>query len=138
MNEALTLSWSRAQAAGRQQAYRRVLGINLALNVLIGLLALCFPAWLAGTLGQTGPEPAVWLRLWGVALLFTAVLYASGWLRPTEDRIINLTGIGERTVTGFVLLLAGVWILALYALAFAFVLLLTYYRLFQAELATRP
>ena len=142
MNEALTLSWSRAQAADRARLYRRILGINLGINVALGLFAVVAPASLANLLGQLppGPEAAAWLRRWGIALIFMAALYTTGWLRPTTARIPNLVGLVERAVTGIACLLlgSGLVLIGLYALAFALLLAWTYYRLFQAELATRP
>ncbi len=140
MNDALTLSWSQAQAAGRERTYRRTLAVNLGLNVILGLVLLVAPVWFAGLLGLGAAEPAAWFRLWGVALIFLAALYAAGLMLPTETRVPNLVGIGERTVTGIVCLVAGggFLLLGLYFVLFALLLLVGYYRLFQAELATRP
>ncbi len=133
-----SLSATTARAASRQVTYRRLLGINLGLNVLIGLAALFAPTWLNATLFGDATAPGPWLPLWGIALIFLAALYVPGWLSPTTIRMPNLIGIAERAVTGLAFLFAGFFLFGLYALVFAGLLGWAYYRLFEAELATRP
>jgi hypothetical protein len=133
-----SLSATTARATERRVTYRRLLGVNLALNALIGLAALLVPTWLNGVLFGGATTPGPWLAFWGIALIFLAALYLPGWLRPTTIRMPNLVGLLERTVTGLAFLIAGLPLFGLYALAFAALLGWSYYRLFQAELATRP
>jgi hypothetical protein len=137
MADTATLSGSMARAAGAGAAYRRILGINLGLNVVIGLLTLLFPTWFADVIGARGAV-APWLPAWGLALLFLTLLYVPGWMRPATIRMPNLIGLAERLVMGIAFLILGVPLLGLYALAFCAALTWGYYRLFVAELATRP
>lgn len=137
MADTATLSGSMARAAGAAATYRRILGINLGLNAVIGLLALLFPTWFAGLVGAGAP-PAPWLPAWGLALLFLTLLYVPGWMRPATIRLPNLIGLAERLAMGIAFLILGVPLLGLYALVFCAALTWGYYRLFVAELATRP
>ncbi len=137
MADTATLSGSMARAAGAGATYRRILGINLGLNVVIVLLALLFPTWFANLVGAAG-APAPWLPAWALALLFLTLLYLPGMMRPATIRLPNLIGLAERLVMGIAFLILGLPLLALYALAFCAALGWTYYRLFVAELATRP
>lgn len=133
-----SLAATTARATERRVTYRRLLGVNLGLNVIIGLLAIVSPTWLDAAVFGGSAAPGPWLSLWGVALIFLAALYLPGWLRPTTIRMPNVIGLVERAVTGVAFLVAGFALYGLYALAFAALLGWSYYRLFEAELATRP
>lgn len=137
MSDTATLSGSMARAAGAGATYRRILGINLGLNLVIGLLALLFPTWFANLVGASGAT-APWLSAWALALLFLTLLYLPGLMRPATIRMPNLIGLAERLFTGIAFLILGLPLLGLYALIFCAALTWGYYRLFVAELATRP
>jgi hypothetical protein len=140
MDQTLMLGWSRAAAMDARATYRRVLGLVLALEVLLGLAALLAPHTLADVLGTGEPWPPAWPRLWGGMLLAAAVLYLPGWLDPVRTRWPNLAGLGVRLAGGIVLLLLGGSFAVLGAIALLVGLLLAwaYLRLFRAEIMSRP
>ena len=43
MTEALTLGWTAARAQSRRRTYRRILGFNMMLHVVIGLACMFLP-----------------------------------------------------------------------------------------------
>ncbi len=47
MTDALTIGWTRAQAATARTAYRRLLAFNLIVQTTVGPIALFAPVWLA-------------------------------------------------------------------------------------------
>jgi hypothetical protein len=135
-----SLSWTLANAADRLKTYRRVLSVNIVLDTLIGLAALTSPGWLARLLGQPEPYPDAWLQAFGLMLIAANVLYLPAWKHPTSYRWPNWAGIVIRLALALLLLAQG-RIFLLFALWEAFwgiVLLVTYYRLAQADLLRRP
>src|SRR5262249_62292299 len=75
MTDALTIGGTQAQAATARTTYRRLLGFNLIVQVLVGLIAIVVPMWLARRANLPRPTSAGWMRLWGAMLLITASLY---------------------------------------------------------------
>ena len=53
MTDALSIGWTRAQAATQHTAYRRVLGFALIVQTALGLIALAAPVWV---LLSTSPD----------------------------------------------------------------------------------
>lgn len=140
MTDALTIGWTRAQAERRRSVYRRLLGLNLILMAVLGLIAIAVPVWLAKTADLPGPPPAGWLRLWGVMLLIMAVLYVPGWIQPVFVRWPNVIGILARfaLALAYVCLGQGFRWFALYEVLFAAVLAWSYGRLLRDELMAEP
>jgi hypothetical protein len=140
MTDALSIGWTRAQAATQRTLYRRLLGFTLVVQTALGLVALAAPLWLARAADLPGVPSAGWVRLWGVMLLITAVLYLPGWIEPVFSRWPNVIGILARFVLAvvYVLLGRGLRWLALYELVFAVWLAWSYGRLLRAELMSRP
>jgi hypothetical protein len=140
MTDALSIGWTRAQAATQHTAYRRVLGFALIVQTALGLIALAAPVWLAHAADLPGAPSAGWLRLWGVMLLITAILYLPGWIEPVYARWPNVVGIVAR----FVLAVVYFWLgrglrwFGLYELVLAVWLAWSYGRLLRAELMSRP
>ena len=140
MTDALSIGWTRAQAGTQRTAYRRLLGFALVVQTALGLIALAAPLWLARAADFPGAPSAGWVRLWGVMLLITALLYLPGWIEPVYSRWPNVVGILAR----FVLAVVYVWLgrglrwFALYELVFAVWLAWSYGRLLRAELMSRP
>ena len=64
MTDALTIGWTQAQAATARTTYRRLLGFNLIVQVLVGLIAIVVPMWLARRANLPGPTSVGWMRLW--------------------------------------------------------------------------
>ncbi len=147
MDPSLTLGWTQARARSRETTYRRVLGLNLVLHVLIGLAAIFAPLTVAGFVGLA-PETAVaWLRAWGGMVLLVTLLYLPGLWNPVRVRWPNVIGILGRfgmallfllvALTGGAALRGLLWF-ALFDFVFAVALAMLYYRLFEAELMSRP
>jgi hypothetical protein len=140
MTDALSIGWTRAQAATRRTVYRRLLGLNLILQTALGLIAVAAPVWLAQKAHLPDLPSPGWVRLWGAMLLIMAVLYLPGWIEPIHVRWPNLVGIVARLVLAAAYFNVGHgfrWF-SLYELAFAIVLAMSYGRLLRAELMSRP
>jgi len=140
MTDALTIGWTRAQAERRRTTYRRLLALNLILQVALGLIAIAVPAWLAKAADLPGPPPVGWIRLWGVMLLIMVLLYAPGWVQPVFVRWPNVIGILARFTLALVYVCLGQgfrWF-ALYEVLFALALAWSYSRLLRDELMAEP
>jgi hypothetical protein len=140
MTDALTIGWTQAQAATARTTYRRLLGFNLIVQVLVGLIAIVVPMWLARRANLPGPTSAGWMRLWGAMLLITASLYLPGCIEPVHVRWPNLVGIVGRFLLAlaYIHLGQGFWWFAAYELVFAIALAWSYSRLLRAELMSHP
>jgi len=140
MTDALTIGWTQAQAATARTTYRRLLGFNLIVQVLVGLIAIVAPMWLARRANLPGPTSAGWMRLWGAMLLITASLYLPGFIEPVHVRWPNLVGIVGRFLLAlaYIHLGQGFWWFAAYELVFAVALAWSYSRLLRAELMSHP
>jgi hypothetical protein len=140
MTDALSIGWTRAQAATQHTIYRRLLGFALIVQTLFGLVALVVPVWLTRAADLPGAPSAGWVRLWGVMLLITAILYLPGWIQPVYSRWPNVVGIVAR----FVLAVTYFWLgrglrwFGLYELVLALLLAWSYAKLVRAELMSRP
>ena len=140
MTDALTVGWTKAQAATARTAYRRLLAFNLIVQTVVGLIAVIVPVWLARQADLPGPLSSGWVQLWGIMLLITAMLYLPGSIEPVHVRWPNIVGIVARFVLAvvYVHLGQGLRWFALYELVFAVALAWSYRRLLRAELMSRP
>ena len=140
MTDALTIGWTQAQAATARTTYRRLLGFNLIVQVLVGLIAIVVPMWLARRANLPGPTSVGWMRLWGAMLLTTASLYLPGCIEPVHVRWPNLVGIVGRFLLAlaYIHLGQGFFWFAAYELVFAVALAWSYSRLLRAELMSHP
>lgn len=145
MDQTLSLGWTQAEARSRKDTYKHVLLVSLIVQAVIAVLAILFPATLSHLLGLPSATPSGWLRAWGAMLLLVTLLYVPGYIDPVRVRWPNVIGILGRVGTALLFLLlalgAGLrgflW-LALIDGVFAAALALTYFRLFRAELMSRP
>lgn len=140
MDQTLSLGWTESEARSRRSSYRRILGLNLALQAVLALFALVAPGTLSHILDLPDPDPSGWLRAWGGLLLLVTALYVPGLLEPVQWRWGNVVGIAGRLPMAFLYLLLGdgfLW-LALFEAAFGLLLAILYFRLFTAELMSRP
>lgn len=140
MTDALSIGWTRAQAATRRGVYRRLLGLNLVLQTAIGLVAVAAPVWLSRIADLPGPPPVGWVRLWGAMLLIMVILYLPGWIAPVHSRWPNVVGIVARVGLAAIYCYLGNGLrwFALYELLFAVLLAWSYSRLLRAELMSQP
>jgi hypothetical protein len=140
MDQTLSIGWTRAAADARCTAFRRVLGVNLAVQVIVGVTAVTAPRFLCEVLGLGDPSPAGWVRAWGWMVLAATALYVPGLRDPTRARWPNVVGILSRYGIGLLFLAMGggfLW-LAAFDLAFAIALSVLYLQLLKAELMSRP
>ena len=140
MTEALTIGWTAARAQSRRRTYRCILGFNMILHVLIGLACMFLPEFVSRTFGLPSPVPSGWIRGWGATLILVIALYIPGLQDPVRSRFTNIAGILGRMWMGTVWLVIGgglKWF-GLFDWFFAIVLAVFYYRLFDAEIMSRP
>lgn len=144
MDQTLSLGWTQSDSAARRAAFRRVLGINLILHVVIGVAAVLAPRWLSGLVGLSETLQPGWVSAWGGMVLLVTALYLPGYREPLRARWPNVVGIAGRL--GFALLyvvlaLGGspgfLW-LAVFDLGFGLALATLYFALARAELMSRP
>ena len=98
MNEAQTLSYTRAQTATRLRIYQVLFAISIIAGLLAGLWCIFDPVGFAQLVFQIDPYPQTWPRIWGATLfglaclglvhtisyttrLTTAFAFLSGWIR---------------------------------------------------------
>ena len=140
MTDALTIGWNAARVADSHTLYRRVLGFNLILHVLIGLACLFFPSWVADTFRLPGPIPPGWTQGWGATLILVTALYIPGWLDPLVNRAPNFIGILGRIWMGTVWTICGggfLWFAA-FDYLFALIIGVLYFRYLRTALMSRP
>jgi hypothetical protein len=132
---AFRLGWSREEASHRLSLYRRLLGVNLVLQVAFGVALLGHPT------GWSAPGPdASFVRILGLMLLLLGAVYGVGWFEPIRTRWPNLLGLVGRCATAALYLALGgkfLW-LAAFDAVFAAALAWSYWQALRAELMTRP
>lgn len=144
MDQTLSIGWTRNEAAASHAAFRRILGANLVLHVVIGIAAIAAPRWLSSRVGLGEPVQPGWVCAWGGMLLLVTVLYLPGWLQPVRERVLNVAGILARFGFAVLYLMMGLTIargflwFAGFDFVFAVVLAALFLRLGRAELMTRP
>jgi hypothetical protein len=125
MTDSLMTGWSQARAAGSLALYRRVLGLNLMLHLLIGLACIFLPYWFSDLVGLPEPFPVGWVP---------------GYFDPTHNRMPNIIGILGRLWMAIIWTFCGggfLW-LALFDFVFFLVLAFLYLRFLQNTLMSRP
>jgi hypothetical protein len=140
MPDGLSIGWSTARAQNRRRVYRRILGFNMLLHLVIGLACMFVPEFVSRTFGLPSPVPSGWIRGWGATLILVTALYIPGLQDPIRSRTPNFIGILGRVWMATVWLVIGggfVWF-GLFDLFFAILLAVLYNRLLQAELMSRP
>jgi hypothetical protein len=140
MTDSLMTGWSQAQADGSRALYRRVLGLNLILHVLIGLACIFLPYWFSHLVSLPEPFPAGWVRGWGATLILVTALYVPGYLDPTHNRMPNIIGILGRLWMAIIWTFCGggfLW-LALFDFVFFLILGFLYLRFLQNTLMSKP
>ena len=140
MTDAFTIGWTVARSQSRRRIYQLILGLNMILHVLIGLACMFLPEFVSRTFGLPSPVPSGWIRGWGATLILVTALYIPGLQDPVRSRFTNVTGILGRMWMGTVWLVIGgglTWF-GLFDWFFAILLGVLYYRLFDAEIMSRP
>lgn len=140
MTDGLMTGWSEAQAASSMALYRRVLGLNLILHLLIGLACIFLPYWFSDLVGLPEPFPVGWVRGWGATLILVTALYVPGYIHPGFRRAPNVIGILGRLWMAIIWTFCGggfLW-LALFDFVFFLILAFLYLRFLQNTLMSRP
>jgi len=140
MTDALTLGWTKARANASLVLYRRVLGFNLILHLMIGLACIFLPYWVSSTFGLPAPIPTGWVRGWGATLILVTALYVPGFFDPTHHRAPNVIGVLGRLWMAIIWMFCGggfLWF-ALFDFAFFLVLGGLYLRFLMSTLMSRP
>jgi hypothetical protein len=140
MSDELSIGWCQDRANGRRRAYRGLLGFNMLLHLIVGLLCMFTPYFVSETVGLPPPVPTGWIRGWGATLILVTALYIPGLRDPVRNRYPNIIGILGRVwmaSTWFVIGGNFFW-LGLFDIVFAALIALLYYRLFVAVLQSRP
>ena len=140
MTDALMQGWSDAKAKASGLVYRRVLGANMVLHLVIGLACIFVPDWVSRTFGLPGPIPTGWVRGWGATLILVTALYVPGLVDPLRSRSPNLIGLGGRLWMSIIWLFCGGGFLWFAAFDFAFFVILSvlYLRCLKDTLMSRP
>lgn len=140
MTDALMQGWSDARADSSRSLYRRILGFNMLLHLLIGLSCIFLPDWVCRLFGLPGPIPDGWVRGWGATLILVTALYVPGLIDPLRSRLPNLIGLGGRLWMSVIWLFCGGGFLWFAAFDFGFfvILSLLYLRLLKNTLMSRP
>jgi hypothetical protein len=130
----------RGPAAGAPvERFRRVMGLGLALDALLGLWLLLWPGGPVALLGLGEPADPL-ARAAGLMVLGLATFALPALIRPLRHRLATLLSTAMRAALGVLFLLAGggfVW-LSFYQLALALAQGLLYWRAWLADLMSKP
>jgi hypothetical protein len=140
MTDSLTIGWTVAQQEKALRTYKRVLGFNMILHVIIGIACIAFPYWVSSVVGLPSPMPSGWVRGWGATLILVTALYVPGLKDPLVNTAPNMIGVfGRYWMTAIWIACGGgfLWF-ALFDGFFATLIGFLYLRLFKAQLMTYP
>lgn len=140
MTDTLTLGWTQAQTIASLTLYRRILGFNLILHLLIGFACIFLPYWISDIVGLPSPIPSGWVRSWGAMLILVTALYIPGLLDPMHHRAPNVVGVLGRLWMSIIWTFCGgsfLWF-ALFDFVFFLILGSLYLRFLLKTLMSRP
>ncbi len=140
MTDTLSVSWTRAQADERIKTHRRVFGLALGLQLVIGALFLFFPAFSLGVVGLPAGAENPWPSVWGATLIFVTVMQIPGALDPVHQRFPNVIAVLGRLLMVLTFVTHGgpfLWFAAFDAI-FGALIFVCFRRLVTAELMSRP
>lgn len=138
--DTLSIAWTRTEADRLIARHRRIFGLALFLQIIVGVLFLFFPKFSLGVVNLSpamGPE---WPSIWGATLVFLTVMQIPGALNPVDARWINVIAVFGRALMVCTFFYWGgqFWILGLFDFVFGVLIFLSFHRLVIAELSTRP
>lgn len=140
MSDAQTLSYSKAQTAGRLRTYRVLFVISILGNLVVCFWCVFDPVGFARLVFQPDPFPQSWPRVWGATLLGLHVVYWPGLRNPLFYRWPNWSSIGIKFFMTIIFLSSGHFFYPFAAWDFSFgvVLFVAYYHLSLAEVRGNP
>ena len=127
------LSAASAAAPARQKIYQCLLGFNMTLHLVVGLLCMFVPDFVSRTLQLPPPVPAGWIMGWGATLILVTALYIPGLRDPIGARYPNICGILGRIwmATVWFVIGGGYFYMGCFDLFWAVVLAFFYWRLLK-------
>ena len=140
MSNSLSLGWTQSIAARRLSSHRRVFGLALGLQLIIGVIFLFCPSYALGVVGldkAMGPE---WPSIWGATLIFVTIMQIPGWLDPVRQRYVNVVAVLGRGLMVLTFASHGgpfLWFAGFDAV-FGVLLAIGFRRMVLTELMTRP
>ncbi|MEP2028571.1 MAG: hypothetical protein ABJI96_07670 [Paracoccaceae bacterium] len=140
MTDTLSAGWTRSQADARIKTHRRVFGLALALQIIIGALFLFCPVFALGVVGLPAAAENPWPSIWGATLIFVTVMQIPGVLNPVHQRYPVLIAVLGRALMVATFVAHGghyLWFAAFDAV-FGILIYLCFRRLVIAELMSRP
>ena len=140
MNEAQTLSYTRAQTATRLRIYQVLFAISIIAGLLAGLWCIFDPVGFAQLVFQIDPYPQTWPRIWGATLFGLQLAYIPGVRNPSFYRWPNWSSIAIKFLMTIIFLTAGssFYLLAAWEVVWFVILLVAYYRLMLAGIHGDP
>lgn len=138
--DSLSLGWTRDQANSRIAQHRRIYGLALFLQLIVGGLFLFVPTFSLNTVGLSPSMGPQWPSIWGATLIFVTVMQFPGVLDPVRQRYTNVVAVLGRLLMVLTFFYWGgpFIILGLFDLVFGTLIYLGFRRLVLAELSTRP
>ena len=137
---AIELASSRERAASEPvERFRRIMGLGLAIDSLLGLWLLLWPDGPVALLGLGEPAGPL-ARAAGLMVLGLATFALPALIRPLRQRMTTLLSTSMRLALGLLFLLAGggfAW-LSLYQLGLASAQGVLYWRAWLADLMSKP
>jgi len=138
--DALTISWTRAQADRHRTIFQSALGSVMLVETAAAIAFFACPVWSANTTLWPAPDAALWVRIVGAMWLVVNLFQMPALFDPVYQRWPNIVGLMWRFMLAA--LAAGLggwgWAMAAAELAAAIGLAILYGRLFRAELLCRP
>lgn len=117
----------------RRTQYQWVLGFNMLLHLIVGLLCIFARDFVSTTVGLSRPVPAGWIQGWGATLILVTALYIPGLKDPLGARYPNVCGIFGRLwmATVWLLIGGGFFYLGIFDLLWFIVIAFMYRRLLK-------
>ncbi len=132
-----SLSGARERAEKAVDFFQWMLGLNLLMQTIFGILLIVSPSIVMNPLGIDAIAP--WATIWGGLLLFIATFQLPGFIRPRLAWVFTTIGLVGRALMSLTYFLIGggfVWI-GLFDAAFTVLIGLALIHLFSTELRTR-
>jgi hypothetical protein len=128
------------KAAGSAAWFKRAMWLGLAVDIVLGILLICWPAWTLGIVHIDAPVPALWTRYAGLLLICLALFSLPAAFCPLGYFYNAALAVKVRALSALFFLIAWdayLWLAALDA-ALALLLALLLWRAWRDDLMSRP
>lgn len=128
------LSAVATSAPAGKKIYQGILGFNMTLHLVVGLMCMFAPDFVSRTLNLPSPVPTGWIIGWGATLILVTALYIPGLRDPIGTRYPNICGILGRIwmATVWFVIGGGYFFMGCFDLFWAAVLAFFYWRLLKS------